>query len=381
MRRRAWGSIVWRDGKAYGKVRIDDRRTMRLLLTTDDPPRPVTRKLDAEPAMERLRAQLFHERELRDGVAAHLGEWLDLEYAAILAARLKSEHSARQTEAYLVRFAEWLDARYGRRATMDVASRADVEAWCAEFTAKGYKASYLRRVVNALRKAWNDAKVRGFVDANPWSSPPIPPIRPPHVPWIDPDDLRRIADDVSEFQRPIVTFLAETGLAVGEALGLVREDVDLRARVVHVREGKTPFRPRTVPLTDRAVRAVRAEPPRDDGMVFAPRTAQGVRDAIRTACEHLRLPVLTTHQLRHVYGSHLVVAGVPPTVVASLLGHANAQMVLKVYGRWFPHDAQVRATDALADFRSKRGPGRASRATPGRRGDRGRSRGRGTRGP
>lgn len=368
MRRRAWGCIVWRDGKAYGKVRLGGTRTMRLLRHDDEDGTPVTDALDAEPAMERLRQELAAARDIRAGVRAHLGEWLDIEYSAILAARLKSEHSALQAEAYLVRFAGWLDERHGARTMMDALTRADVDVWCAEFLADGYKASYLRRIVNALRRAWNDALVRGFVDENPWSSPPIPRIPDTYVPWVEPKDLRAICAAVTEFQRPLVTLIAETGLAVGEALGLRREDVDLRRGVLHVREGKTPYRPRTVPLTARAAAAVRSLPSRKDGRLLAPRSSQGVCVAIGNACDHLKLPPVTTHQLRHVYGSHLVVAGTPPTVVASLLGHANAKMVLTLYGRWYPPDAQSRATEALAAFRSRRGPGRASRATPGRPG-------------
>ncbi len=362
--RRAWGNIAWRDGKAYGRVRINGSRTWRLLKNEDGT--VCTTALEAEPAMERLRQSVEARRAMAAGERARLGYWLDEEYADIIGSRC-TPHVAAQAEAYICRFAAWMDVEIGRDAYMDEVRREHAERFVADFVAgrvllpnrktrASYKPGYIRRIVNTLRAAWNAARDRGFVSENPWSKLPLPRIAETIVPWVEPADLAAIAAEVGDHFRPLVRLLAGTGLRVSEGLALRREDVDLRARVLHVRSGKTRTARRTVPLPDDVVALVKSLPPRDDGLLLDPVSNYGTLRAIQAACEHLKLPRLTVHQLRHVYASHLVVTGTPPTVVAALLGHADGgSLVLRLYGRWYPQDAQARAVQTLDAFRSKPG--------------------------
>ena len=379
--RRSWGSIVLRDGRAYAQLTIDGRRTMRLLRLADERT-PCPDDLDeAERAMERLRRRLEAEDAMERGAKARLGEWLDHEYADLLRGRL-TPHAADQAEAYIARFADWTVDRFGAEPHMHEITRADVERWCAEFVApkddggRGHRPSYLRRVVNVLRKAWNDALARGFVAENPWRKAPIPRIQATHVPWVSPEDLARLVAAVDAPHRPVIALIAETGLRPSEALALRVEDVERGRGVLHVRSGKTPSSRRSVPLTPGAAAILKKLAPRKDGRLFAAKTPHKAQIALVNACLHEKLPPLTPRSLRHVYASHLVVAGTPPTVVAALLGHADGgALVLRLYGRWFPMDATTQATARLAAFRATRG------TPPSRRGTRGRSSGRRRRGP
>ena len=370
--RRGWGSIIFRNGKAYAQLTLDGRRTLRLLTLDDEDRSPCPDDLPtAEAAMQRLRGELQEASELQRGTRARLRTWLDEEYAAILGARLASKHVLAQHVAYCVRVADWMESARGDVYLHEV-TRADAQRFCADFLGKGLKPSYLRRTVNVVRKAWNDAIERGFCDDNPWSRIEMPRIEETHVPWVDPGALPGLYAELPRFQRAFVTLVGETGMRPGEALALRREDVDLEREQIHVRRGKTRAARRTIPLTPRALEVLRRQRKRADGLVVAPRATQGTNDAIATACRHLGLPKLTLRSLRHAYASHLVVAGVPPTVVAALLGHSDGgALVLRLYGRWYPPDAQSRATAALAAFRSTPGtapssPGTAARS-PGRR--------------
>ncbi|WP_435589783.1 tyrosine-type recombinase/integrase [Micromonospora aurantiaca (nom. illeg.)] len=60
------------------------------------------------------------------------------------------------------------------------------------------------------------------------------------------------------------------------------------------------------------------------------------------------LPEATQHDLRHCYASLLIRAGLSPTVVAKLLGHADASMTLRVYAHLWPDDDD-RARKAIGD--------------------------------
>jgi integrase len=379
MRPDALRRVYWRNGKAYARPWIDGKRTWRLLRDEEGEPFTKRRAGAAARALEDLRDEL--KRPAFDEAApprrAHLGEWLDDEYARIMRARLATQHSYDQAAAYIVLFAAWLEASRGN-AWIDTVTRPDVQRFCAAFLAGELrtlgsgpcKASYLRRVVNVLRRTWNDAIERGLAHTNPWRKAPIPRIEETHVPWIAPLDLAALYDEVHRTQRDLVVLVGETGLRPSEALALRREDVDLERAVLHVRRGKTRGSRRTVPLTGRAIALLKSLPKRVDGLVLRPRDTQVTHRVLKTACAHRSLPPLTLRSLRHAYASHLVVAGTPPTVVAALLGHVDGgALVLRLYGRWFPQDAQARAVAGLAAFRSTPAPDAASpassAATPG----------------
>jgi integrase len=279
-------------------------------------------------------------------------------------------------------------------------TRADVECFCADFLLgnvppplgredrkpakpRAYKPSYLRRFTNVLRRAWSDAQIRGFVKTNPWSKLRLPRIVQPDVPWVEPASVEAICDAAAPPNGERLRFIAWTGLCVGETIALRREHLDLDRGVLFVPHGKTPGRTRSVPLAPETVELLRALPIRADGFVFEPRTAESVRQRLKTACRHLGLPELTTHQLRHVYASHLAVSGSHPRDVAALLGHSDGgALALRRYARWFPPESEARSVERLRAFRagrsgadaspgtpapprSRRGPGPASDATPG----------------
>ncbi len=58
---------------------------------------------------------------------------------------------------------------------------------------------------------------------------------------------------------------------------------------------------------------------------------------IRDVCKKAGIePAITYHILRHTYGSLLAMRGVPMTVVAKQLGHANTQVTEKHYAHISP---------------------------------------------
>ena len=59
--------------------------------------------------------------------------------------------------------------------------------------------------------------------------------------------------------------------------------------------------------------------------------------AHRRACKTLRIADYTQRDARHSYAVRAIRSGVPAEIVARPLGHANAVLVLKVYGRFAPN--------------------------------------------
>ncbi|HZW88769.1 MAG TPA: tyrosine-type recombinase/integrase, partial [Myxococcaceae bacterium] len=128
-------------------------------------------------------------------------------------------------------------------------------------------------------------------------------------------------------------------------LALHREDVDLRSErpCITVRRsmwgGKEGLpkngKLRVVPLTRETVTALRAQQHlrgpygfcHQDGRPFP---HSEVKNVVPNACRRAGLAKrVTTHGLRHTYGSHLVMRRTPLTTVRELLGHADLTMVAR----------------------------------------------------
>jgi integrase len=175
--------------------------------------------------------------------------------------------------------------------------------------------------------------------------------------------------------------LSETGLRLGEALGLQHRDVS-------VGRGGTPFvevveraHPhgvraksgyRRVFVSDRLERlygewvwqvseiaAGAGHELADDGYVFvnfarrpyfSPTRPETVYDRVRRLKRRLgtALPsAWTPHWLRHTHATALLLNGTAPHVVMRRLGHADIQTTLSLYG-WVTEEAELRG---LADWR------------------------------
>ncbi len=166
-----------------------------------------------------------------------------------------------------------------------------------------------------------------------------------------------------------------TGLQQGELLGLLWEDVDLDAGIVHVRkqlersgervEPKTPQAVREVDLFPALVRVLRAHRQamlgrgrtKDTDYVFTTEagtplywrnvTARGLRKASdRAGLDGGGKPRLRFHDLRHTFASVLIGQGEDATYVCAQMGHASPRITLDTYARLF--DRRRRAEQAKA---------------------------------
>jgi integrase len=264
----------------------------------------------------------------------------------------------------VVAFGNFLEAR--GNPSMGKVTRADVDAYLAAEAARGCASTYLSRQVWALERLWRGAVERGFAEANPFSGRKFDRTTKYEVPYVTPDQLDAIVDAVAPQHRDIIALVAATGVRIGEAIGLAWSDCDLDADQpqMHVaRQGadrellKTPAARRTIPLSPKAADVLqRRKSGAADGetRVFPVNdTRQNVLRSLHAACDAVKAPRLRLHDLRHVFASHLVQAGVPMTTVARLLGHADGgALVAKRYGRWQPQDAEALAMARLTKFRS-----------------------------
>jgi integrase len=142
---------------------------------------------------------------------------------------------------------------------------------------------------------------------------------------------------------PLWVLAVDTGLRPGELRGLRWENVDLDARELRVRETRVRLRDgevnaapksasglRTVPLTARAVAALRAHRHLRGPFVFYQSrggnlSATTMWIALHDAAQGAGIARARPHDLRHTFASRLIDAGAGVPAVSELMGHKSIQ--------------------------------------------------------
>lgn len=171
---------------------------------------------------------------------------------------------------------------------------------------------------------------------------------------------------------------ALTGLRLGEGIGIQRDDILERERVLHVRRQvrvdglvvppKTRRGTRFVDLAPEALTALKAlagatESPwvmspdlgPDPGRALV--TGRAFRERIRRALikglAQAKLPDhFTIHSFRHTFACLLLQRGEQPDYVQYQLGHGSIQETIDTYGSWVPKNSQ-RAVKGFAGLMSR----------------------------
>lgn len=179
-----------------------------------------------------------------------------------------------------------------------------------------------------------------------------------------------------DWLHPLWVLLLGTGCRLGEALALRWDSVGRGVAVtidgtLHrldgdwvVGEPKTPSAVRTVMLPAAVTDALQRQKAQqdawkdaagcnwhDNGLVFTGKTGKPLfastpQHAMKRTCARLDLPPVTPHGLRHLHASLLLDEGVPVTAVSTRLGHANANVTMKIYAHALPGQ-DVRAAQAI----------------------------------
>jgi len=237
----------------------------------------------------------------------------------------------------------------------------------------GLSPASVRYVHRIVRKALGDAVRKGTLVRNPASladqpkrSTSIKREREMHV-WTAAQLQKFLASLGGERLSPAFVLAAHTGMRRGEVAGLRWADIDLAAKLIHVRQAatvinyelhiadvKTSNGRRTIDINDDVVRALQtwrrkqAEerlfvgPAYQDGdlVVARPDGRPTHPEILSRTFERLivrnGLPRIRFHDVRHTHASLLLKAGVPIKVVSERLGHATASFTLDVYGWVMP---------------------------------------------
>lgn len=156
-------------------------------------------------------------------------------------------------------------------------------------------------------------------------------------------------------------FLIQTGLRIGEMIGLQWKDVDFKNKTITVRrsmqyhsetkklvESKTKSAAgnRKIPLTDEAltilknqkemVSAIKIIPIEWRDYIFISDDGIPIRctlynNALKKICKKTKLRNFSVHVLRHTYATRCIQAGMKPKTVQTLMGHSKYDTTMDMY--------------------------------------------------
>lgn len=193
--------------------------------------------------------------------------------------------------------------------------------------------------------------VHKLFDRHPMADLTPPPAAAPRVEYYDLPEVLKLLEAAPEPWRTLYALLYGTAIEVTVALDLKRRDVDLGNREIRARGTKAHNRDRLALIAAWALpwvtKLVAEKLP--DAPLFPrmDRWRASKKHALAAAAAGLR--VLRVHSARHHWAVRQIRAGVPLELVSRQLGHANAVMCLRIYGRFIPTTADRQAWDAKVE--------------------------------
>lgn len=215
---------------------------------------------------------------------------------------------------------------------------------------KKNKKSAIARKLAALRSFFRFLVKRGYITENPVSGI-LTPKQEKRIPvYLPIDDAFRLLDGIPAGDwrglrnRAMFETLYSSGLRVSELSGLEPSDIDFKARMVRVRQGKG-GKDRIVPIGEKALGAIRAYREAAaaalDARVMDPDavflnvrgkrlTSRSVARILAQLAEACGLPFpVSPHALRHTFATHMLDAGADLRALQEMLGHKSLSTTQK----------------------------------------------------
>ena len=237
---------------------------------------------------------------------------------------------------------------------------------CNRMIEKGLSVRTVRGVALILKSSFEEAFVNGIIKTNPALGIKVPRScgnRENKIKAFTEEEQKRFLEAVKETYHEVFFVMAlNTGMRIGEILGLQWEDIDFDSGIIHVNHNlvivhdykrpqevilttpKTLSSIRDIPITASLKAALMKHKQLHtdlfgevSGFVF--KTNSGREYHSRTSfdkelkriCSENNLPFITMHGMRHTFATRGLEAGVLPRVMQKLLGHSDWNMFYNTY--------------------------------------------------
>ena len=311
-RRKAWGYTAQVGGRQVKHYRADwtkddaDKALAALLLQVEQP-REKASGLTLAQAAERYLATKARKRSLKEDrrILDHLKRALGAD------ALLSNITASRISEYKTQRLAADSKCRSGVDGTPAKLSSAAVNRPLA----------LLRHLLRLAHEEWE-------------ALTELPRIRLEKEPqgrlrWLTQDEIAKLLDACRQSRNDelhgAVVIAINTGLRLGELIGLTWDRVDLSRGVIRLEITKSGKR-REVPMNKGSYRALVSLGPKDNGRVFRTRY---IKTAYNSAVTTAKLDDVNFHRLRHTFASSAVMRGITLKELQELLGHSTLAMTMR----------------------------------------------------
>jgi integrase len=213
-------------------------------------------------------------------------------------------------------------------------------------------ASNARNVIKCFRAIWKRAKAWGYVKHDPFADLMLPKLKTHPSRYFTPDEINRILGAAPEPYKTLYWILSQTGLRIGEALALTKEQANPQTGLIVVKGKvwrgqlkdtvKSASARRTIPISPR-LREHLSEYIRDhwqenpSNLLFTNSVGRPMRadwvlaTQFRPLLDHLGIEKAGFHAFRHTSATILDQIQAPLKVRQDRLGHAKAEMTLNIY--------------------------------------------------
>lgn len=228
---------------------------------------------------------------------------------------------------------------------------------------KDYSDSTIKKVKEQFSQAFNIAFNKGYITRNPMFDVRSPKSTRPkkEVKALEIEEQQKLTNYLmsipGENEPYKVAYLIEMylGLRIGEILALRSTDIDLNKNLISVNKTLTLDKNKKVVMGDttKTYSGIREVPiptfirneiinqmilaeDNKDKQLFLYTNGNYVRPnhvnyKLKSISKKLGLPDITTHRLRHTYGTRCIEAGILPVVTQRLMGHKNISVTLNTY--------------------------------------------------
>lgn len=150
------------------------------------------------------------------------------------------------------------------------------------------------------------------------------------------EEIAELWKDPHDPSKRLALILIFTGMRVGELLALKDEEVDFDAQRISITHAKTAAGVREVPIGDKILPLMKE-------FMSERRQKYSATKAKIVSLGH------TPHDTRHTFASMAAEAGIDQRLIDAILGHAGANMALKIYTH-FSLEAKLEAVNNLLEI-------------------------------
>lgn len=171
-----------------------------------------------------------------------------------------------------------------------------------------------------------------YVKTNPVKEVRLLKEPPGRLRYLKPEEAKALLAVCAGHIRPIVVTALNTGMRKGELLKLKWADVDLNNRKITVINAKN-NESRVIPINKTLYQELFSLSERSTGdYVFSDKNDRpygDVKKSFLTALKSAKIEDFRFHDLRHTFGSYLVMQGVDVKTVQQVMGHKDIRMTMR----------------------------------------------------